>query len=87
MVFILSIFINIGMWFERFVIIVTSLHRDFLPSAWAMYTPSYVEIATLIGSFGLFFTLFMLFIRYMPIISIGEVKNVLQFKGRSGGGK
>ncbi len=87
MVFILSIFINIGMWFERFVIIVTSLHRDFLPSAWAMYTPSYVEIATLIGSFGLFFTLFMLFIRYLPIISIGEVKSVLQFKGRNGGGK
>jgi len=87
MVFILSIFINIGMWFERFVIIVTSLHRDFLPSAWAMYKPSYVEIATLIGSFGLFFTLFMLFIRYLPIISIGEVKSVLQFKGRHGGEK
>ncbi len=87
MVFILSIFINIGMWFERFVIIVTSLHRDFLPSSWVMYKPSYVEIATLIGSFGLFFTLFMLFIRYMPIISIGEVKSVLQFKGRSGGEK
>jgi len=52
-----------------------------------MYKPSYVEIATLIGSFGLFFTLFMLFIRYMPIISIGEVKSVLQFKGRSGGEK
>ena len=87
MVFILSIFINIGLWFERFVIIVTSLHRDFLPSSWVMYKPSYVEIATLIGSFGLFFTLFMLFIRYMPIISIGEVKSVLQFKGRSGGEK
>ena len=87
MVFILSIFINIGMWFERFVIIVTSLHRDFLPSSWVMYKPSYVEIATLIGSFGLFFTLFMLFIRFMPIISIGEVKSVLQYKGRSGGQK
>lgn len=87
MVFILSIFINIGMWFERFVIIVTSLHRDYLPSAWAMYTPSLVEIGTLIGSFGLFFTLFMLFIRYLPIISIGEVKNVLHYKGRSGGGR
>jgi molybdopterin-containing oxidoreductase family membrane subunit len=86
-VFILSIFINIGMWFERFVIIVTSLHRDYLPSAWAMYSPSLVEIGTLIGSFGLFFTLFMLFIRYLPIISIGEVKNVLHFKGRYGGNK
>ena len=85
LVFILSIFINIGMWFERFVIIVTSLHRDYLPSAWAMYSPSLVEIGTLIGSFGLFFTLFMLFIRYLPIISIGEVKNVLHYKGRNGG--
>jgi len=82
MVFILSIFVNIGMWFERFVIIVTSLHRDFLPSSWSMYTPTWVEIGTLLGSFGLFFTLFLLFIRTMPMISMGEVKSVLNFKGK-----
>ncbi|MBT5873054.1 MAG: polysulfide reductase NrfD, partial [Candidatus Latescibacteria bacterium] len=76
-VFMISIFINIGMWFERFVIIVTSLHRDFLPSSWAMYAPTTIEIATLIGSFGLFFTLFLLFVRFVPFIAIGEVKGVL----------
>ncbi len=87
LVFILSIVINVGMWFERFVIIVTSLHRDYLPSSWAMYKPSLVEIGTLIGSFGLFFTLFLLFIRFMPIISIGEIKSILSFKGSYGGKK
>jgi molybdopterin-containing oxidoreductase family membrane subunit len=76
-VFILSIFINIGMWFERFVIIVTSLHRDFLPSSWHMYTPTKIELATLLGSFGLFFTLFLLFCRFLPVIAIGEIKGVL----------
>jgi molybdopterin-containing oxidoreductase family membrane subunit len=80
-VFILSIFVNIGMWFERFVIIVTSLHRDFLPSSWSMYSPTWIEIGTLIGSFGLFFTLFLLFIRTMPMISMGEVKSVLHYRG------
>ncbi len=78
-VFIISIFINIGMWFERFVIIVTSLHRDFLPSSWAMYSPTSIEIATLAGSFGLFFTLFLLFTRFIPFIAIGEVKGVLNY--------
>ncbi len=81
LVFILSIFVNIGMWFERFVIIVTSLHRDFLPSSWSMYAPTWVEIGTLVGSFGLFFTLFLLFIRTMPMISMGEVKSVLHYRG------
>ena len=78
-VFIISIFVNIGMWFERFVIIVTSLHRDFLPSSWAMYKPTLVEIATLAGSFGLFFTSFLLFVRFVPFIAIGEVKGVLNY--------
>ncbi len=78
-VFLLSIVINIGMWFERFVIIVTSLHRDFLPSSWAMYKPTIIEIATLAGSFGLFFTLFLLFARFIPFIAIGEVKGVLSY--------
>ncbi|MFA6954947.1 MAG: NrfD/PsrC family molybdoenzyme membrane anchor subunit [Thermoanaerobaculia bacterium] len=76
-VFIIAIFVNIGMWFERFVIIVTSLHRDFLPSAWSSYTPTPIEVATLIGSFGLFFTLFLIFCRFLPMIAIAEIKGVL----------
>jgi Ni/Fe-hydrogenase subunit HybB-like protein len=75
--FVLSLFVNVGMWFERFVIIVTSLHRDFLPSSWAMYTPTIWEIMALIGSFGLFFTLFCLFVRFLPIVATAEVKTVL----------
>lgn len=78
-VFIVSIFVNIGMWFERFVIITTSLHRDFLPSSWAMFSPTWVEICTFIGSFGLFFTMFFLFVRFLPAIAISEVKTVLNF--------
>ncbi|NOZ46735.1 MAG: polysulfide reductase NrfD [Chlorobi bacterium] len=76
--FILSIFINIGMWFERFVIVVTSLHRDFLPSSWSMYYPSITEVGIFIGTFGIFFTLFLLFIRFFPVIAISEVKSVLK---------
>ena len=79
LVFIASLLINVGMWFERFVIIVTSLHRDFVPSSWAMYKPTLIEIATLAGSFGLFFTCFLLFVRFIPFIAIGEVKGVLKF--------
>jgi len=75
--FIISIFVNIGMWFERFVIIVTSLHRDFLPSSWDMYYPTIWEIGTLIGSFGLFFTMFCLFARFLPVVATAEVKGVL----------
>jgi len=82
-VFGLSILINVGMWFERFVIIVTSLHRDFLPSSWASYAPTSVEVATLLGSFGLFFTLFLLFCRFLPVIAIGEIKAVAK-RGRGG---
>lgn len=78
-VFIISIFVNIGMWFERFVIITTSLHRDFLPSSWAMFSPTWVEISTFIGTFGLFFTLFFLFVRFLPAIAISEVKTVLNY--------
>ena len=73
-VFVIAILVNVGMWFERFVIIVTSLHRDFLPSSWAHYVPSTIEIATFIGSFGLFFTCFLLFCRIAPAIAIAEVK-------------
>lgn len=74
--FIMSIFVNIGMWFERFVIVL-SLEADFLPSSWGMYTPTIIDILTLIGSFGLFFTLFLLFCRFIPFIAIAEVKGVL----------
>jgi len=78
-VFIMSIIVNIGMWFERFVIITTSLHRDFLPSSWVMYSPTWVEIWTFIGTFGLFFTLFFIFIRVLPGIAVAEVKSVYKF--------
>jgi molybdopterin-containing oxidoreductase family membrane subunit len=79
--FIISIFVNIGMWFERFVIVVTSLHRDFLPSSWAMYKPSLVEVGLYVGTIGLFFTLFLLFVRVFPVIAISEVKSVLKTSG------
>jgi Ni/Fe-hydrogenase subunit HybB-like protein len=77
LVFIVSIFVNIGMWFERFVITITSLNRDFLPSSWHYFSPTWVDVLTLLGSFGLFFTLFMLFCRYLPQVAIAEVKNVM----------
>jgi molybdopterin-containing oxidoreductase family membrane subunit len=65
------------MWLERFVIVVTSLHRDFLPSSWAMYVPTIWDWATFIGTMGLFVTLFFLFIRVLPMISIFEMKQLL----------
>lgn len=71
------LFVNVGMWFERFVIIVTSLHRDFLPSSWRMYTPTLVDLGILMGSFGLFFTLVLLFTRTVPVVSMAEVKGVI----------
>lgn len=69
--------VTVGMWFERFVIIVSTLHRDFLPSSWGMYAPSWVEILTMAGTFGLFFTLFLLFIRFLPMVAMAEVKSVM----------
>jgi Ni/Fe-hydrogenase subunit HybB-like protein len=75
-VFILSIIVNVGMWFERFVIIVIGLHRDFLPSSWGYFRPTWVDICTYVGTFGLFFTLFLLFLRFLPMIAISEVKGV-----------
>jgi Ni/Fe-hydrogenase subunit HybB-like protein len=72
--FIIGVFVNIGMWFERFVIIVTSLSRDFLPSSWGMYTPTIYDFGVLIFSFGLFFTLILLFVKTLPVVSISEVK-------------
>lgn len=75
--FIASILVNTGMWFERFVIIVTTLHRDYLPSAWGSFSPTLFDWTTYLGSLGLFFTLFLLFIRWIPMIAIAEVKMVL----------
>jgi hypothetical protein len=76
--FILSIVVNIGMWFERFVIIVTSLHRDYLPSSWAMFYPTWVDVGVYLFTFGLFFTLFFLFAKFFPVINMAEVKAVLK---------
>ena len=75
--FITSILVNIGMWFERFVIVVITLHRDFLPGAWAMYHPTMWDVAIYLGTFGIFFTGFLLFLRFLPMASIAEVKLVL----------
>jgi molybdopterin-containing oxidoreductase family membrane subunit len=75
--FVASIFVNIGMWFERFVITVTSLSRDFLPSSWDYYSPSIWDILTFVGSFGLFFTFFLLFLRFLPMVALAEVKGVM----------
>jgi hypothetical protein len=78
--FVVSILVNIGMWFERYVIVVTSLHRDFLPSSWGMYALTRWDYAILFGSFGLFFTLFLLFVRFLPVVAISEVKGVMDPK-------
>jgi Ni/Fe-hydrogenase subunit HybB-like protein len=75
--FIVSILVNIGMWFERFVIIVVSLHRAFLPSGWGMFYPTMIDIGVLVGAFGLFFTCFLLFIRVLPMIAMWEIKGVV----------
>ncbi len=77
--FVVSIFVNIGMWFERYVITVTSLHRDFLPANWGMFDMTFYDFGVLIGSFGMFFTLFLLYIRAIPAIAIAEIKPVLNF--------
>ncbi|MFI5143481.1 MAG: NrfD/PsrC family molybdoenzyme membrane anchor subunit [Thermoanaerobaculales bacterium] len=81
MLVVVSILINVGMWFERFVIIVTSLHRGPLPSSWGYYKPTWVELCTLAGSFGLFLTLFLLFLRFGPMIAMAEVKSVMPAAG------
>jgi Ni/Fe-hydrogenase subunit HybB-like protein len=77
LLFCISLVVNVGMWLERFVIVITSLHRDFLPSAWGMYYPTWVDWAIYIGSIGLFLTLLFVFIRVLPMISIFEMRTVL----------
>jgi len=77
LVWIICIFVNIGMWFERFVITVTSLANDFLPTSWNYYSPTFVDIATFFGTFGLFSVLFLLFVRFLPLMPMAEVKAVM----------
>ncbi len=76
--FFISIVVNIGMWFERFVIIVTSLHRDWLPSSWVMFHPTFYDVGVFVGSIGVFFTLFMVFIKFLPGVAMAEVKMLLK---------
>ena len=83
--FVVSLFVNIGMWFERFVITVTSLHRDFLPSSWAYYTPTWYDWGITLGSFGFFFIWFLLFCRFFPALAISEVKGVMDVESGLGG--
>jgi molybdopterin-containing oxidoreductase family membrane subunit len=75
--FILSIVVNIGMWFERFVITVTSLAQDYIPASWGYYSPTWVDILTYVGTFGLFFSHFLLFLRFLPMVAIAEIKMVM----------
>lgn len=75
--FVASIFINIGMWFERFVIVITSLSNDFLPANWDYFSPTMYDVGIYLGTFGVFFTFFLLFLRFLPIVAIAELKGVL----------
>jgi len=82
--FFMSVIVNIGMWFERFVIIVTSLYRDYLPSSWSTYyTPTIWEIGFYLGTFGLFFTCYFLFAKFFPVIAVAEIKHILKKSGES----
>ncbi len=76
--FVIAVVVNIGMWFERFVIIVTSLHRDYLPSSWAMFHPTLFDISDYLFSFGFFFTLFLLFAKFLPVVNMSEVKAIIK---------
>ena len=78
--FVMSLFVNLGMWFERYVIVVTSLHRDFLPSSWGNNSFKTMDWMLTIGSFGMFMTLFLLFCRVLPTICMFEVKSVMDPK-------
>jgi len=75
--------VNIGMWFERFVIIVTSLHRDYVPSSWSWFHPTFIDIGIFVGTIGIFFTLFLLFARYFPVLALNELKSILKISGES----
>jgi Ni/Fe-hydrogenase subunit HybB-like protein len=85
MLFFISVVVSIGMWLERFVIIVTSLSMDYMPTAWAMYYPKFWDIAILAGTIGFFFLLFLLFARFLPVISIAEMRELVLHHGHSAG--
>jgi molybdopterin-containing oxidoreductase family membrane subunit len=80
--FFMSILVNVGMWFERFVIIVTSVYRDYLPSSWSTYyRPTVWEVGFYLGTFGLFFTCYFLFVKFFPVIALAEIKHILKRSG------
>jgi len=81
--FVMSIVVNIGMWFERFVIIVLSLYHDWLPSSWSYFSPKWPDIGFYLGTFGLFFTCYLLFSKYFPVIAIAEIKHILKTSGEN----
>ena len=81
--FILSIVVNIGMWFERFVIIVTSIHRDYVPSSWNLFHPTFVDMGLFLGTIGIFFVLYLLYARVFPVLALNEVKTILRTTGES----
>jgi molybdopterin-containing oxidoreductase family membrane subunit len=82
--FFMSVIVNIGMWFERFVIIVTSIYRDYVPSSWSTYySPSLYELGFYLGTFGLFFTCYFLFSKFFPVIALAEIKHILKKSGEN----
>jgi molybdopterin-containing oxidoreductase family membrane subunit len=83
--FVVSLVVSVGMWLERFVIVVMSLHRDFLPSSWGMYYPTKYDWSMYLGTIGFFFALMFLFIRFLPMISIFEMRTIVpQPEGKAG---
>jgi Ni/Fe-hydrogenase subunit HybB-like protein len=76
--FVIALIVNVGMWLERYVIVITSLHRDFLPSSWGMYYPTFWDIATFVGTIGLFLCMFFVFLRFLPVISIFEMRELVK---------
>jgi molybdopterin-containing oxidoreductase family membrane subunit len=84
LLFFIALSVNVGMWLERFVIVITSLHRDFLPSSWGMYVPTFWDWSTFVGSIGLFLSLLYLFVRLLPMISMFEVRGILRHPKQSG---
>jgi molybdopterin-containing oxidoreductase family membrane subunit len=77
---VISLIVNVGMWLERYVIVVTSLSQDFLPSSWAMYSPTRWDVATYVGTLGLFLFLLFLFLRFLPVIAIAEMRELVHEK-------
>jgi molybdopterin-containing oxidoreductase family membrane subunit len=82
--FLISLVVNVGMWLERYIIVVTSLHRDYLPSSWGMYSGTIWDWSLYVGSIGLFISLLFLFIRFLPMIAIFEMRTLLPTSGKPG---